>query len=117
MVKSQLRMRFQMNSVPLPEWIKVKSAQQSSALEVLNQFLDKGEASAISLVLENTDSLIILDDLKARKVANSLRINITGTLGVIVKAHKRNLISDLNNIIDRLKATDFRISETIINDF
>jgi predicted nucleic acid-binding protein len=34
--------------------------------------IDKGESSAIALALEMSDSIIILDDYKARKIAEQL---------------------------------------------
>jgi len=46
--------------------------------------LDKGEASAIALALEIQDSTLILDDFKARKVAEKLGLKITGTLGLMI---------------------------------
>ena len=36
--------------------------------------IDRGEASAIALALETPDSTIILDDYKARKIAEQLDI-------------------------------------------
>ena len=47
--------------------------------------LDKGESSAIALAFETPDCTIILDDYKARKIADQLGLHITGTIGVIVK--------------------------------
>ncbi|MGL5195709.1 MAG: hypothetical protein ACRC8Y_19165 [Chroococcales cyanobacterium] len=48
--------------------------------------VDRGEASAMALAKEKTDSLIILDDLKGRKIAQELGLFFTGTLGVISNA-------------------------------
>lgn len=48
--------------------------------------VDAGEASAIALALEMELPLLILDDLKGRKLASSLNLRYTGTLGVLVTA-------------------------------
>jgi predicted nucleic acid-binding protein len=73
-----------------------------------------GEASAIALAKETEDALLLLDDLKARKLAGKLNLKITGTLGVINKAKQRGIISKVKPLIDKLLNTDFRISENII---
>ncbi|NOZ46988.1 MAG: DUF3368 domain-containing protein [Chlorobi bacterium] len=65
---------------------------------------------------EFEDPLLLLDDLKARKLANRLNLRITGTLGVIHKAKQMGIIDKVKPLIDRLLETDFRISKTIINE-
>ena len=59
---------------------------------------------------------MILDDLKARKVAKRLGFKFTGTLGVINKAKENGIIERIGPYIDKLKSTDFRISEKVIED-
>jgi predicted nucleic acid-binding protein len=61
--------------------------------------VDYGEASAIALATEYDDVLLLLDDLKARKLATRLKFKITGTLGVIHKAKQMS-------IIDKVKPFD-----------
>ncbi len=77
---------------PLPIWIKIKSATDKYRQRIIELQIDKGEASAISLAIETADSVLILDDEKARKFAAKLSLKITGTLGVIVKAKLRGII-------------------------
>lgn len=57
----------------------------------------------IVLALEFPESTIILDDLKARKVAERLNLQITGTVGVIVKAKNIGLISSVKPYLDMLR--------------
>ena len=65
---------------PLPKWIVIKQVKEKKYQQLLENTLDKGEASAIALALEMEDVLLILDDLKARKEAQKLGLKITGTL-------------------------------------
>jgi predicted nucleic acid-binding protein len=81
---------------PLPNWVLIRSAKNLSLQQELETKLDRGEASAIALGLEFQNSTIILDDLKASKVAEQYKINFTGTLGVLLKAKELRLISSLN---------------------
>jgi predicted nucleic acid-binding protein len=60
--------------------------------------------------------LLLLDDLKARKLATKLNLKFTGTLGVINKAKQMGAIEKVKPLIEKLQATNFRISENIINE-
>lgn len=57
--------------------------------------IDKGESSAIALALETPDSTVILDDYRARKIAEQLGVSITGTIGVIIKAKLNGAIPSI----------------------
>ena len=69
-----------------PSWVDIRSAPNGYYQQILELQIDKGEASAIALAIEIPDCVIILDDNKTRKVAENLGLEITGTLGVIIKA-------------------------------
>ncbi len=75
--------------------------------------IDKGEASAIALAIELSDSVVILDDYKARKLAESLGIQIIGTIGIIIKAKRQGVIESIKPFLQKIRQTDFRISEEI----
>ncbi len=88
---------------PLPEWIKIKSPDDTLNLRVLQQQIDIGEASAIALAIETPDCIIILDDLKARKIAEKYGLKITGTLGIILYAHEKGIIKSVKVFLDKMK--------------
>jgi predicted nucleic acid-binding protein len=100
--------------LPLPDFIDIKEVHDVNVQKILLSYLDPGEASAIALGLENSNSLLILDDLKGRKEALKLELKYTGTLGVLVRAKKENHISDISFYIIALKSNGFRISDNII---
>jgi len=97
----------------LPGWIIIEKVKNKKYLQLLDLYLDIGEASGIALALEKVDVLLILDDLKGRKEAEKLGFRITGTLGILFKAKKVGLISELKSYIEKLKAVGFRISPKI----
>ncbi|MCU0405279.1 MAG: DUF3368 domain-containing protein [Chitinophagaceae bacterium] len=97
----------------LPEWVEIVNAKDKATQSLLEMQIDKGESSAIALALEIPDSTVILDDYKARKIATYLGLNFTGTIGVIVKAKLEGLISSIKPIMEKIKQTDFRISEEV----
>lgn len=97
----------------LPEWVIIKNASDSYKQKILELQLDKGESSAIALAIEMPESILILDDFKARKIAQQLGLTITGTIGVIVKAKLTGKIPSIKPYLDKIKITNFRISSEI----
>jgi predicted nucleic acid-binding protein len=99
----------------LPDWIIIiedKSKYKQKELEVK---LDKGEASSIALALESKNPTLIIDEIKGRKIARSFNLNMIGTIGIIILAHKKGLISDVVEIILQLVRKGFRLSDTLIS--
>lgn len=97
----------------LPEWVIVKQPSDLQKQQILELQVDKGEASAIALALELPGSLIILDDLQARILAEHLDIAVTGTFGVIVKAKLKGVIPSIKPLLAKIKQTNFRISPAV----
>lgn len=92
------------------EVVEVKDKPKQLLLELQ---IDKGESSAIALALEIPESTLILDDFKARKIADKLGLTYTGTLGVIIKAKLKGIVPSIRPIINKMKQTDFRLSDEI----
>ena len=97
----------------LPEWVSVKSVCDKKSVRILSSFVDPGEASTIALCIEIENSIMILDDMKARKLAKKLDLKFTGTIGVLVKAGKLGIIDDFTVVISRLKECGFRMPPEI----
>lgn len=100
----------------LPNWIKIQAVSDKKYQNFLETQVDVGEASAIALAVEFDNALLLLDDLKARKLATQLKLKITGTLGVIHKAKQMSIIEKVTPLIDKLLNTDFRIADDIIKE-
>ena len=95
----------------LPDWIIVKKAASDEIEKILLLNVDKGEASAMALYLEQIeDALLVIDERKGRLVAKNLGIKIIGTIGIILKAKEAGIIPNLSVIIEQLEQTDFRLS-------
>ena len=94
----------------MPDWIEVQQVKDNYRQQLLEMQIDKGEASAIALALETVDNIVILDDWKARKVAERIGLSVTGTLGVIIKAKNAGIIISIKSYLDKIRETNFRIS-------
>ena len=94
----------------LPDWVELATVADKYRQKILEMQIDKGESSAIALALETANSTVILDDYKARKIAERLGISYTGTIGVIVKAKLKGIIPSIKPLLQKIKQTDFRLS-------
>jgi len=97
----------------LPEWVEIQVVNDKYRQQILEMQIDKGESSAIALALETPGCLIILDDYKARRIAEKLGLRITGTLGVIIKAKHQGIITSIKPILEKIKQTDFRLTRQL----
>src|SRR5690554_6327838 len=94
----------------LPEWVQIKSVRDKKYKTLLELDVDKGEAGTIALCTEMAGALLVLDDLRARKLAQRLDIMITGTLGIIARARREGVVTSVKPIIEKIKHTNFRFS-------
>lgn len=95
------------------DWIIVEDVGNTLAVESLSMYLDAGESEAIVLAKEK-NGLLIIDDGDGRKAATNMNIDITGTVGVLLKAGMDGKI-DLRESLDELNACGFRLSEKVRN--
>jgi predicted nucleic acid-binding protein len=50
-----------------------------------------------------------LDDLQARLVASGLGLNLTGTIGILLAAHRKGLLPDIKAAFCRLAEAGFHL--------
>jgi predicted nucleic acid-binding protein len=77
--------------------------------------LGRGESEVISLAYE-TDCRALIDDLKARKVAEDLGLSISGSIGVLLKAEKLGLIESAFKKAQELKGKGFYVSNELLDE-
>jgi predicted nucleic acid-binding protein len=81
--------------------------------------LQKGEIMAISLALENENSILLTDDSTARLFADNLKIVVHGTIGLLVRAVRRNIKSSqtIINVLTNLKTkSTLHITKKLIDE-
>ena len=94
-----------------PQWqrcidegfIRVHRTDSSFLLNRQFHFLHKGEAEALSLCLDRQAALCLLDDKDARIIARLHHINITGTLGILIEAKRKGVLSAVQPFMDTLR--------------
>lgn len=93
-------------------WLQVVVPKDQGMVAALKLSIDDGEAEAIALAYEYQCRLIV-DDLQARKVAQRLGLQITGTVGILITAKKRGMIDSVKGVIDSLESVGFYVSEAL----
>jgi hypothetical protein len=90
---------------------------ESRLINVLMQDLNfgKGESEVIALAYE-TNFKVLIDDLKARKVAENLGLSISGSIGVLLKAEKLGIIDSALKKTQELKEMGFYVSNELLSE-
>lgn len=94
-----------------PEWLHVRAPQQP--LASLRGVLGPGEREAIALAAELSADALLMDDRDGRREAEKLKLPVLGTLRVLADAAEHGF-ADLALALDRLRQTNFRASEQLI---
>jgi predicted nucleic acid-binding protein len=94
----------------LPDWVEEHSLTQPLASRITSTRLGAGESEAIAIALEMQANELILDDLAARRLAQSLEIPIIGSLGLLLRAKYRKLIPAVRPLMQAMQGDDFHIS-------
>lgn len=76
--------------------------------------LGAGETSVISQGVLHRDSIVVLDDLAARRCAMALGLRCTGTLGFLLIAKKRGLIPAVLPLVERLKSAGLYVGNEVV---
>jgi predicted nucleic acid-binding protein len=97
----------------LPAWVEVRPSRLVIDGEL--QALGAGEREAIALALSIHADMILIDERKGATVALSKGFEVMGTLGILDRAAERGLL-DLADAFTRLKATNFRYRQEMLDD-
>ncbi len=95
-------------------WVKVLRVQDTLAVEVLLDELDRGEAETIVLAREINADWVLMDERKGRRKLTQLGMRKIGTLGLLLKAKEIGYVSSLREEIGRLRVNGFSISDAVV---
>lgn len=76
--------------------------------------VDRGEAEAIALAQQTPNSIVLLDNAQARRVAERLGIRKIGTLGILRRAKKGGLIDEVQVYIQQLRHQGIYIRASLV---
>ena len=90
-------------------WVMVRHPVSQAALPLVTD-LGPGETEVLMLALELNDPVAVLDDALARRVAETLGLHLTGTLGLLLDAKRAGLVTHVGRLLDQLEALRFRLA-------
>lgn len=82
----------------IPEIIQVRS-------------LDAGEEAALSWAYFNPGTLVITDDLAARRLAIALGMPLLGTVGLVILAKQQGEIAAVRPVLEQLRSVGLYLSD------
>ena len=94
-----------------PKWVEIGTF--SAPVDIGLAFLDLGEREAIQLCEELHGNLLLIDELRGRREAERRGIRVTGILGVLLAAGKRDLVDAEAAFCSLRKGTSFRVSAAL----
>ncbi len=95
--------------VEMLDWMTVQRPLGEIALPLVVN-LGPGEAGVLMLALEMRQAVAVLDDALARETAETLGLNLTGTLGLLLDAKQAGLVAEVRPLLERLQALRFRLA-------
>jgi len=95
------------------ECIEILKTASELPLPLANE-LDPGEASVIQTAKSRDVSLVVIDEKAGRRIARLHNLKVTGSVGVLIRARRMNLVGNLNVCIERMRNQGVWLSEEII---
>jgi hypothetical protein len=102
-------------NLPQESWIQVESLQSDEQIHLLLPILDRGEAEVIALALEKSARLVLIDELTGRKVAESLQLKVTGSVGLLIRAKEQGAITAIKPLLEAMHEAGIYFSQRFIN--
>jgi len=75
--------------------------------------LGAGELAVMTLGLENSSKIVLLDDALARRVAQAAGLTVWGTLKILLEAKSQGLTDSIKPLVKQLESVGMWISEDI----
>ena len=93
-------------------WLNIAETPEIPEI-IQNWGLGLGESSVIALAYEHSCEAII-DDLAGRRCASSLGIPMRGTLGIVLTAKKRGLITQARSVMEDMIREGLYLSRPVL---
>ncbi len=101
------------SEVAAQTWIEVLEAD-AQTVAPLRILVGRGEAEAIALAQRERSAVLLLDDLRARKLADRLGLRRMGTVALLGRAKRAGLIPKLKPALDALVASGIFIRQELV---
>ena len=96
------------------EYFKQK-VKKITSNNFLSPLMDLGESESVMLYEEISANYLLVDDLKARIIAESLNVNCIGTLGLLMIAKQKGLVKELKPLFQILRSKERFYTVELLN--
>lgn len=96
------------------DWIRVGKIENQMAKDMYKTQLHDGKVEVMILAKEMTADVVIIDDANAKKYAKYLKLPVTGTLGVLLRAKQQGYIDRLEPILRQMIEKGIYISQSLV---
>jgi len=107
----------EMETIESCQFLEVRPVHNQQAVKILMRAtnLDIGESEAIVLTEEMSAQTILIDEKKGRRIAESMGLEIMGTVGILINAYHERFVSqhEAINCLDTMRLMGIRISDSI----
>ena len=94
-------------------WIHVVEIHDLTAVDLLKERLDTGESTALVLAIEQRADVLLIDEVRGRRVAEARGLTAVGTIGTLIAGKRQGLIRAVTPLLDALLGSGFRMSERL----
>ncbi len=81
----------------------------------LNMIMDYGESESVILYEEVNADLLLLDDRRARQIAESLNVECIGSIGLLIMAKQKGFIKEMRPIFEECMKLRRYFSKKLLN--
>lgn len=99
-----------------PVWLSYQRLQ-SPLPALVTSVLDAGVAAVIQLAMDEGIAQVCIDELKGRRMARAVGLQVTGALGLLGKASREGIISEVRPYLDRAVQTGIRYHPDLVQRF
>ena len=99
-------------AIPQIPWIDRKKVEISLPVAAWN--LGNGESAVFSFAMNESGYRAVVDDLAARRCAQTFGIPTLGTGGLLVLAKRRGLINSVKDRVQRLRDAGLYLSDSLV---
>jgi predicted nucleic acid-binding protein len=96
----------------MPDWFEVRTVQETQTT-TFPVTLHRGERQSILLAEALRADVLLIDEQIGRTIALGRNLPLSGTLGVLERADRMGFVSDFAQVLQRLKASGFFITEAL----
>ena len=94
-------------------WVRVVALENPNRAAVYAG-LDEGEAQVLVLAEEQNASLVLIDERKARRYAERLKLPLSGTLGVLLLAKEDGIISSVSPLLKAIQDAGLYLHDELV---